>query len=151
MSFLKRILGAATIALFLSSPVQANLIKNGSFEDIGAAIALGKMTQGGFKVYGRADTWQIYGDIPHWTASLNVEIWTNDFIVDATDGENTLELNAHPSNGDHFSISQSFDTVIGQTYQLTFFSRKRIKRSNEAFEVSVGDLQEIIRNQDWGV
>ena len=66
-------------------------------------------------------------------------------------GDNVLELNGHPGSGvGAFSISQSFDTDIGQEYALTFAGRKRQRTSDEAFSVIIGDLSESIYNQAWG-
>ena len=120
-----------------------NLILNGSFEDVSGVTA-----QGG---YGSISTWQIYSSIPDWDASQNIEIWTNNFIVPAYDGLNVLELNAHPANvNGAFSISQSFATQIGQSYQLTFASHRRQSNASESFSVSVGDLSQDIHNQAAG-
>jgi len=127
----------------ISTGAQANLIQNGGFEDIGSNIAIGG--------YGSASTWQIYSSIPEWDATRTMEVWTNDFIVPAYEGDNVIELNAHPKRGQGaFSISQSFASVIGQEYELTFAGRKRQRNSDEAFSLSVGDLTDNIFNQAWG-
>jgi hypothetical protein len=120
------------LAVIFTTGVQANLIQNGSFEDVSGSNAIGN--------YGSASTWQIYSSIPEWDASRNMEIWTNNFIVDAYEGLNVLELNGHPGTGSGaFSISQSFSTVVGQQYELSFAGRKR-QNSTEEFSVSVGTL-----------
>lgn len=143
MNPITQLISATALAAIMTTTAHANLIQNGGFEDIGAGNALGG--------YGSASTWQIYADLPNWDATQNVEIWTNNFIVPAYEGNNVLELNAHPGNANGtFSILQSFDTVIGQEYELTFAGRKRQRDSDEAFNVSVGDLNESIYNQDWG-
>ncbi|MFV1872609.1 MAG: DUF642 domain-containing protein [Oleiphilus sp.] len=130
-------------AAFIATGAQANLIDNGSFEDVGSSTAIGG--------YGSASTWQIYSSIPDWDASQNVEIWTNDFIVPAYHGDNVLELNAHPGrSGGTFSIYQSFATNVGQTYELTFAGRRRQANSDESFSVAVGDLVDSVYNQAWG-
>lgn len=136
-------IAATCLASLVSVGAQANLIQNGSFEDIGSSTAIGG--------YGSAATWQIYSSIPSWDASKNVEIWSNNFIVPAYDGNRVLELNAHPgsSNGT-FSIFQSFATTAGQTYDLTFAGRRRDANSDESFSLSVGDLVDSIYNQAWG-
>jgi hypothetical protein len=143
MKTLSKLISATCLSAALCSGVQANLIVNGSFEDIGAGAALGG--------YGSAATWQIYSSIPEWDASQNVEIWSNNFIVPAYDGNRVLELNAHPGdvNGS-FSILQDFATVTGHAYELTFAGRKRQQGSDEAFSVSVGDVVDSIYNQTWG-
>ena len=143
MKLISKLIGATALTAIMTTTAQANLISNGGFEDVSGSTAIGG--------YGSASTWQIYSDIPAWDASQNVEIWTNNFIVPAYEGNNVLELNAHPGNAQGtFSIFQSFNTVIGQEYQLTFAGRKRQQNSDEAFNVTVGDLDESIYNQAWG-
>ncbi len=143
MKVLSKLISATCLSVSLCGGVQANLIDNGGFENVGTSSPLGN--------YGSASTWQIYSSIPEWDASQNVEIWSNDFIVDAYEGNNVLELNAHPGdpNG-QFSIFQDFETVVGQEYQLTFAGRKRQQNSDESFSVSVGDLTDTIINQAFG-
>lgn len=139
---LKSLIIGLGLIVGLVSQANANLIVNGSFEDIGDSVAMR---------YGKASTWQIYSSIPEWDATQNVEIWNNDFIVPAFDGNRVLELNAHPGNANGvFSIYQEFETVIGQVYNLEFAGRKRQKRADEAFSVEVGNLSESIYNQTWG-
>jgi len=138
-----KILSATFLIAAISTGAHANLIQNGGFEDIGSSTAIGG--------YGSASTWQIYSSIPEWDATRTMEVWTNDFIIPAYEGNNVIELNAHPSHGQSaFSISQSFVTDIGQEYELSFAGRKRQKNSDEAFSVAVGDLAESIHNQAWG-
>lgn len=143
MRFTRLSLKLSTLAIFLigfATGVQANLIMNGGFEVTDDAALIGG--------YGSATTWQIYQTIPDWDASQNIEIWTDDFIVDAYEGENVLELNAHPANAPgEFSISQSFATEAGQQYQVTFAGRKRQAAQSESFSVAVGDLYQEIFNQ----
>ncbi len=130
------------LAGIFSTGVQANLIQNGSFENVSGSNAIGN--------YGSASTWQIYSSIPEWDASRNMEIWTNNFIVPAYEGSNVLELNGHPGTGDGaFSIFQSFATVMGQQYELSFAARKR-QHSTEKFSVSVGTLYDDIVSHELG-
>jgi len=131
-----------TLAVFFSTGAQANLIQNGGFEEIGGSTAIGG--------YGSANTWQIYSSIPDWSATRNMEIWANNFIVSAYEGSNLLELNGHPGTaGGAFSIYQSFNTVAGQQYELSFAARKR-QNSTEQFSVSVGDLDNAINSHVVG-
>lgn len=139
---LKSLIISLWLIIGVASQAHANLIVNGSFEDIGDSVAMR---------YGKASTWQIYSSIPEWDATQNVEIWNNDFIVPAFDGNRVLELNAHPGDANgSFSIFQEFSTIVGQVYNLEFAGRKRQKRSDEAFSVEVGNLSESIYNQTWG-
>ncbi|KZY28645.1 hypothetical protein A3752_06290 [Oleiphilus sp. HI0081] len=143
MKNLTKLFGSICLTTAVSMSAQANLIENGSFEDIGNEAALGG--------YGSAATWQIYSSIPNWDASQNVEIWSNNFIVPADDGIRVLELNAHPGDANgQFSIFQDFATTAGQAYELSFAGRRRQANSDEAFSVSVGDLSDSVYNQSWG-
>jgi hypothetical protein len=143
MKILRNTIATTCLAVLVATGAQANLIQNGSFEDISGAVAIGG--------YGSASTWQIYSTVPNWDASQNVEIWSNDFIVPAYDGNRVLELNAHPGNANgSFSILQSFATTAGQQYELTFAGRRRQANSDESFSVSVGNLVDSIYNQAWG-
>lgn len=143
MNILSKFLSTICVSVLLCSTAQANLIQNGSFEDVGNSSTIGN--------YGRVNTWQVYSSIPNWDAAQNVEIWNNDFIVPAYDGDRVLELNAHPANANgEFSIFQTFDTVVGSVYELTFAGRKRIENSTESFAVSVGNFTDTIINQEFG-
>lgn len=145
MNFLKKLISAlcfvgAVITGGQVSGAQANLIENGSFENI-----LDDQTRRS------GSSWNFYSSLPSWESSKSIEIWNDNFIVDAYDGSNVLELNSK-SNGtnDSFTIFQDFSTVIGEIYELTFAGRKRSENSDEAFSVSVGNLSESIYNQTWG-
>ncbi|MBV1919596.1 MAG: DUF642 domain-containing protein [Pseudomonadales bacterium] len=143
MKIFSRLVSATLFTAIISTTAHATLIENGSFENIGESIAIDG--------YGSSSSWQIYSSLPSWEASQSMEIWTNDFIVPAYDGSNVLELNAHPaSTGGIFSIHQSFETVVGQEYELFFAGRKRHANSDEAFMVSVAGLTDSIFNQAWG-
>lgn len=138
MNSLSKLFYTICLSVALCSNVQANLILNGSFEDIGS-------------VSPSLPTWQIYASIPNWDDTRGVEIWNGGFIVPAYDGNNVLELNAHSNDSSSsYSIYQFFSTVIGQQYELTFAGRKRESNSDEKFSVSVGDLAESIINQAYG-
>lgn len=112
---------AATV---LASTAQANLITNGSFED--EAVSDGTWR------------WFIADDVNGWQGS-NIEIWDDlRSDVQAYEGEQHAELNAHPYTGQSFSIFQNFETVAGQSYDLSFAYRAR-QSDQEMFQVTVGD------------
>jgi hypothetical protein len=81
-----------------------NLLVNGSFEDTAQANG----------------TWNIYSPIPGWTANPAVEIRDN-VAGKAKDGSNYAELDANV-NG---SITQSFATIAGTAYTLSFWYSNR--------------------------
>lgn len=114
---------ALMMGLFLTATANANLIVNGSFEDNDVA-------DGNWKFFAA-------NDVNGWDGS-NIEIWDGLYGVASADGEQHAELNAHPYAAE-FSIFQDFDTVIGQSYDVSFFYSAR--RSNaESFAYSVDSL-----------
>ncbi|KXI22352.1 DUF642 domain-containing protein [Photobacterium sanguinicancri] len=127
-STLLRITVAFLLALF-SMTSQANLITNGGFEDIDVPN----------------NSWRFYSQgTPNlaWQGS-NVEIWDSLFGFEASEGEQYAELNAHPNQG-IFSINQTFNTVTGGIYNLSFDYSARRNNRNEQFEVSAGDFTQIL-------
>lgn len=111
------------LGLVLAASANANLIVNGSFEDNDVADG----------------TWQYFAatDVNGWEGS-NIEIWDSLNGVVSADGEQHAELNAHPY-ATQFSIFQDFATVVGQSYDVSFFYRAR-QSNAEAFAYSVGSL-----------
>lgn len=118
------LLGAS---LAIAAPASANLIQNGSFENPDVAA-------GSWEFFSAADV--------SWEGS-NIEIW-NDFNgVQATDGVQFAELNAHPFSGTEFGIYQNLTTTIGQWYDLSFAYRAR-QSTNESFSVDVDTKEWLI-------
>jgi hypothetical protein len=103
--------------LLLSSPVQANLIVNGGFEDTQI----------------RKNSWNWFNSsrVDGWDGS-NIEIWNTFQSFSAHEGSQHAELNAHGSSNGPFSIAQAFTTEIGRIYDLSFAYSAR-SRSNESF------------------
>ena len=109
------------VTLFLSTFSSANLITNGSFEDINV----------------NNNSWRWYkSELDTGWDGSNIEIWENFLGVQATDGLQFAELNAHASKGPAYSIYQTFDTTIGLTYDFSFSYRAR-RSNNEAFNVEI--------------
>jgi hypothetical protein len=132
MSVVSRItaLGLLGASLAIAAPASANLIENGSFEQAEESVSPGSWK------YFTAD--QVDG----WEGS-NIEIW-NDFNgVQATDGVQFAELNAHPSSGSEFGIYQDFATTTGQWYDLSFAYRAR-QSNGEVFSVDAAGTSWII-------
>ena len=124
----------AALGLILASSANANLIVNGGFEDNNVAA-------GGWSYFSAAD-------VNGWDGS-NIEIWDHLNGVVAPEGQQHAELNAHPGTGDIFSIYQTFATVVGQTYDVSFFYSAR-SSSSEAFDFSVGNLASLINDHVVG-
>lgn len=128
----------AALGLLLSVGASANLLVNGGFEDNNVAPG----------------TWSWYtsDDVNGWDGS-NIEIWDSFNGVAAAEGSQHAELNAHPSAQNGFSIFQTFGTVVGQEYDVSFFYRARAN-NNEAFEFSVGNLGGLMDDHttsDWSL
>jgi hypothetical protein len=97
-------------ALLSPSLASANLIINGSFEDTIQANG----------------TWDIYAAVNGWTTTNGIEI-RNNVEGTASDGSNFAELD---TNGNS-SIQQTIDTVLGESYQLSFDYSSRIGTSSD--------------------
>lgn len=118
----------------LAVSANANLIANGGFEDNNVA----------------AGNWAYFSsaNVNGWDGD-NIEIWDHYGGVVAPEGNQHAELNAHPFDGSVFSIFQSFSTVVGQTYDVSFFYSARVN-SNEQFSFSAGSLAALLNDHVVG-
>jgi hypothetical protein len=104
------ILSALLTAPLLSLAATGNLISNGSFESTAQS----------------SGSWNIYNSIAGWTAgSLGVEV-RNNVAGTALDGSNFIELDTTGNS----SISQSFATIAGAIYELSFSYASRTGTNN---------------------
>ena len=126
-NLVKTSLITVTAGLFAVS-ANANLLINGSFENP-------NVTTGNWG-------WFTSANVPGWNGS-NIEIWDNYGSVSAYEGSQFAELNAHPSNGQPFSIYQSFATTFGQWYDVSFAYRAR-SNSSESFNLTIDNLNWLI-------
>lgn len=131
---------ALTFTALFSASAHAgyNLIENGSFETPDIDSVIGKRGS-------TSSTWQYYdaSDVDGFSGS-NIEIWNSGFQgVEAWDGGQFMELNSHPTPAGAFTVYQTFDTQIGQTYSLDFAYRAR-RSNNEAFNVNVAGTGSLI-------
>jgi len=101
---MRLLLISALLAAPFAASAETNLLQNGSFEDTAQA----------------SGTWSIYGSLPGWTAIPAVELRDN-VVGTAKDGSNYVELDAY-ANG---ALSQSFATVVGSLYSLSFWYSNR--------------------------
>jgi hypothetical protein len=123
------IIASSILGLFLATTANANLIVNGSFEDAPTGSSLGGNS-----------SWTFYNasQVTGWDGD-NIELWIGR-KPNAYEGNYHAELNAHGSNKDNWSISQTFNTVAGSTYNVFFAYSARSgnsKSSKEVFSVSV--------------
>jgi hypothetical protein len=104
------------------SSANANLVTNGGFES-------NEIT---------ANSWKWFSSdlVDGWDGS-NIEIWNNYDNFAAYEGEQYAELNAHPSNGEGFSIFQEITTVVGEVYKFSFAYAARTS-NDEEFAYTVG-------------
>jgi hypothetical protein len=126
-SLYTRVLGVLA-GLLLAVTAQANLIVNGGFEDNNVA----------------AGSWAYFSSasVNGWDGD-NIEIWDSFGGVVAPEGTQHAELNAHPYTGGVFSIYQSFATVVGQVYDVSFFYSARVN-ADEKFHFNLGSLAALI-------
>lgn len=115
------------LGMTTSAVASANLLVNGGFEDNNVA----------------SGSWQYYSAsaVNGWDGS-NIEIWDHLGGVVAAEGNQHAELNAHPNSGS-FSIYQSFATVVGKVYDVSFFYSAR-SNTSESFQFSVAGLNALI-------
>jgi len=118
----------AAAALSMSSLAYANpIIENGSFENPGV---------NGYQFLTPA---QLIG----WDATGDVELWNRDIGAQPAgpapaDGSQYLELNSR--NGGPYSIFQSFGSVIGTIYEVSFAHSARANTNPaEEFSFYLGD------------
>lgn len=102
---------------FVAATANANLLVNGSFED-------NNVSNGAWQ-------WFNAQQVAGWDGS-NIEIWDDLYGFESFDGDQHAELNAHGQNGQVFSISQTFDTAAGYTYDVSFAYAARAN-NNEVF------------------
>jgi hypothetical protein len=101
-------LAIATTAWGLHSAANANLVVNGSFEDVSPAPGLQTQANG---------TWSIYSTIDGWTttAGPGIEV-RNNIAGTASNGFNYVELDSTGNT----TMAQSLLTSAGSYYALTF-------------------------------
>ena len=112
----------STLLFVLLAPVMtqsahANLLENGSFEDISTQSGLQSLPTGKF---------QIRNDVPGWTATYGIEI-RNNVAGTAQDLSNFIELATKDANGLGVNsvMTQSVLTTAGATYDLSFWYSPR--------------------------
>lgn len=107
---------AAVLAIMAAAPASAaNLLTNGSFEDIGAGAA--PEGWGGLTYY-TDGTHPGHVALPGWTVlDGSVDLTgTHTTWGPAATGDYSLDINGWEAG----TISQSFDTVVGKLYQVSF-------------------------------
>ena len=114
---MRTLLITAALVAPMAAWADANLLVNGSFEDTAQANG----------------SWNIYSPIPGWTANPAVEIRDN-VAGTAQAGSNYAELDANV-NG---SITQSFATVAGAEYTLSFWYSNRTDTAVATNGISFG-------------
>lgn len=121
---MKKIIALAALAAVSAGASAANLLSDGSFESISQA----------------AGTWNVYqgASLPGWTvtkvdgtASAHGLEVRNNVAGTAEDGVNFVELDGYEND----KISQSFATVVGKEYEITFWyaDRAGVKSASEGW------------------
>ncbi|TNE98645.1 MAG: PEP-CTERM sorting domain-containing protein [Gammaproteobacteria bacterium] len=123
MSLFSRLAGlsAFTMLFAFATPASANLVVNGGFENPDVA----------------SGTWKSFdsSDVAGWDGS-RIEIWDNYNGETAHEGSQFAELNSDPYTGSAFSIYQDIETVIGETYDVSFAYQAR-QSERESFEFAL--------------
>jgi len=114
---MRMLLLTAALVAPMAAWADDNLLVNGSFEAI-------NQTNG---------SWSIYSAVPGWTANPAVEIRDN-VVGKAQEGSNYAELDANV-NG---SITQSFATIAGAEYTLSFWYSNRTNTAVATNGISFG-------------
>jgi len=114
---MRTLLLTAALVAPMAAWADDNLLVNGSFEATAQANG----------------SWNVYSAIPGWTANPAVEIRDN-VVGKAKDGSNYAELDANV-NG---SITQSFATVAGTEYTLSFWYSNRTNTAVATNGISFG-------------
>ncbi len=115
-------LAVGLLTLGMAGMADAGLIENGSFE---------KVQQ---ETQQAAGTWNIYKSIPGWTtvSGGGIEI-QNNVAGAAYDGSSHVELDSSSNS----AMQQVIDTVLGQSYVLTFAYSPRPGISSESNIIDV--------------
>lgn len=130
MKLLIKILIAASIVA-VSAASNANLIVNGSFEDSNVGNNQWK--------------WFTADNVNGWEGST-IEIWNNYQNFAAYDGVKYAELNAHNNGNNVFSIFQTFSTVQGASYDVSFAYAARTG-NNEKFSYAISSGVDLLNTQ----
>jgi hypothetical protein len=119
----------SAILLFSGAANAAPLLTNGGFEDLGGNVVSGD--------------WSYFSSLPGWTGVNNIEVHKNGFLANGF-GNYYVELNAHPSQNVPFQLqSDSFSTLLGQEYVLSFYAQKR-RADDGGFTVTVDGFSQLI-------
>lgn len=135
MKLLMKVLLAASV-LSCAAASNANLIVNGSFED-------SDVDNGQWQ-------WFTANNVNGWDGSP-IEIWDNYDNFGSYDGEQHAELNAHGNEGQMFSIFQTFSTVAGYTYDVSFaYAARTINDEQFNYSIDNGNatIDSVLFNND---
>ena len=126
---------AFSLALALGgSPVQANLIDNGSFENKDSIVvdpAKGYVTVGGTTI----PDWTVFQGFVDYVEGL----WT------PQDGSHSLDVDGTVAGG----IKQSFATIIGEVYQVSFWLAGNPSNQSADFLTKTLNVKVGIFDQDF--
>jgi hypothetical protein len=100
----------------------ANLIQNGSFEELPAGMSLS------------GSNWSVYTSLPGWEVDT-VEVQQGS-VITPFDGLRYVELDSHGFNSNG-TISQSFATLVGQEYLFRFAYAPRPEVVSESNSIIV--------------
>jgi hypothetical protein len=128
-------LAVASIALSAAQApaAAANLVQNGSFEETNVGSG-----------------WGLFSEVPGWksTAGYSIEV-QGGVAGQAYKGQNLVEIDSHYYNNDPnatLGLFQDIQTVVGQTYNLSFMFSPRPGTSlaTNPFKVLFGSYEQLI-------
>lgn len=110
------------VLLVVCSSANANLIKNGSFEDTIQANG----------------TWSVYNNINGWAtvSGTGIEV-RNNVVGTASNGVNFVELDSHNAEDTNSAMRQLITTSAGSLYELLFDYSPRVNHPSTTNGISV--------------
>lgn len=120
----------AVLSCGISGAAQANLLVNGSFEDVSTGVLVvpnqGPDTTPANGI--ASGQWAVFSSIPGWVAGAGtrgIEV-RNNVAGTAHSGVNFVELDSHPGPGSNSSMSQAFGNfAAGTLLNLSFYYAAR--------------------------
>ena len=136
----------ATVIGFASIPAQANLLTNGSFEDITNFVDQGNdtmtLTSGSTAMPG----WTVVNDTLAWIGP------SNPFGVSASNGNYFLDLTGYDDSAPYGGVTQTIPTSAGGLYRLTFdLGSATSADSSDSINASAGSTSQLFTSTLTGI
>lgn len=121
---------ALLFTLTMGMNAHANMIVNGSFEDLSGSMNLDR------------NSWMVFDDITGWdtVSGPGIEIQTNSTLgkANAQDGNNYVELDSHGGSDTNAAMSQLLTGLtVGSIYELNFYYHARTNKDGNDNGINV--------------